>query len=123
MGLGFGRLGEPRRTGGRSVWEPQRTGGHRGRRGRRKGAQRKSNSEERLGRGEGETNFCSELILELPCKYYLFANQFVIYFIAASHYIIDGIIWRRTHNHAMPRVIDRLAGIALEPAARLRRVV
>jgi hypothetical protein len=51
------------------------------------------------------------------------AGAFVIYFIAASHYLVDAYLWSRGTNTAMPRVIDRLAGLALEPASRLRRVI
>lgn len=51
------------------------------------------------------------------------AGAFVIYFLAVSHYIVDGYLWRRDRNRAMPRVVDRMAGIALRPEGRLRRVI
>jgi hypothetical protein len=72
-----------------------------------------------FGLGFAFSSLVVALYLSLPRQ----AGAFVVSLIAVSHYLVDGQLWRREHNSAVPRVIDRLSGIAREPASRLRRVI
>lgn len=40
----------------------------------------------------------------------------LIYFLGIAHYIIDGYIWKTSHNKMLPAVLNRLAGVPTAPS-------